>query len=103
MLLGLVLRGVAFEFRFRSIRRRRWRDRGFVLGSLVAALAQGVALGAILQGVAVEGRAYAGGWLDWLTPFTAPGTAGQPGRRLSRGTTVPEKSPLHGTAQSLGS
>ncbi|WP_112875100.1 cytochrome d ubiquinol oxidase subunit II [Paracoccus endophyticus] len=70
MLLGLVFRGVAFEFRFRSIRRRHWWDRGFVLGSLVAALAQGVALGAILQGVAVEGRAYAGGWWDWLTPFT---------------------------------
>ncbi|HRO15014.1 MAG TPA: cytochrome d ubiquinol oxidase subunit II, partial [Paracoccus sp. (in: a-proteobacteria)] len=70
MLLGLVFRGVAFEFRFRSTRRRRWWDAGFVLGSLVAALAQGIALGAILQGVRVEGRSYAGGWWDWLTPFT---------------------------------
>ena len=36
----------------------------------VAALAQGIILGAILQGIAVEGRAYGGGWWDWLTPFT---------------------------------
>jgi cytochrome d ubiquinol oxidase subunit II len=36
---------------------------------------QGIMLGALLQGVHVEGRAYAGGWWDWLTPFsllTAP-------------------------------
>lgn len=69
MLLGLVFRGVAFEFRFRT-RRHRWWDLGFAGGSLVAALAQGIMVGAILQGVAVEGRAYAGGWFDWLTPFT---------------------------------
>ena len=36
----------------------------------MAAFAQGITLGALLQGIAVEGRAYAGGWLDWLTPFS---------------------------------
>ena len=45
-------------------------DAGFFLGSLVATFAQGITLGALLQGIAVEGRAYAGGWWDWLTPFS---------------------------------
>ena len=70
MLVGLVFRGVAFEFRGRSQRERdRW-DIAFAGGSLVAALSQGIALGTILQGVHVEGRHYAGGWWDWLTPFS---------------------------------
>ncbi len=72
MLLGLVFRGVAFEFRFRAATengRILW-DRAFMLGSLVAALAQGLTLGGLLQGIHVEGRAYAGGWWDWLTPFS---------------------------------
>jgi len=71
MLVGLIFRGVAFEFRWRTTRsgRNRW-DPAFAGGSLLAALAQGVALGAILQGVHVEGRHYAGGWWDWLTPFS---------------------------------
>jgi len=71
MLLGLVFRGVAFEFRWRTTRsgRNRW-DIAFAGGSLLATLAQGVALGAILQGVHVEARHYAGGWWDWLTPFS---------------------------------
>ncbi|WP_264194522.1 cytochrome d ubiquinol oxidase subunit II [Acuticoccus sediminis] len=71
MLLALVFRGVAFEFRWRSSERRRvvW-DGAFIGGSTVAAFSQGVILGAILQGVQVEGRAYAGGWLDWLSPFS---------------------------------
>ena len=70
MLLGLFFRGVAFEFRFRT---RRWRpvwDRGFALGSMVAALMQGIALGALIQGIEIENRTYAGGWWDWLTPFS---------------------------------
>jgi cytochrome bd ubiquinol oxidase subunit II len=70
MLLGLVFRGVAFEFRFRT---KRWKpvwDWAFALGSLVAALTQGIALGALVQGIEIEGRAYAGGWWDWLTPFS---------------------------------
>jgi cytochrome bd ubiquinol oxidase subunit II len=70
MLLGLVFRGVAFEFRWRTRRERNLWDVAFAGGSLLAALAQGVALGAILQGVHVEGRHYAGGWWDWLTPFS---------------------------------
>ena len=71
MLLGLVFRGVAFEFRWRTrpSERNRW-DIPFFAGSLLAALAQGIALGAILQGIHVEGRHYAGGWWDWLTPFS---------------------------------
>ncbi len=72
MLLALVFRGVAFEFRWRSASRRSeifW-DGAFIGGSTVAALSQGIILGAILQGVAVDGRAYGGGWWDWLTPFS---------------------------------
>ena len=71
MLVGLIFRGVAFEFRWRTTRSERnlW-DPAFAGGSGLAALAQGVALGAILQGVHVEGRHYAGGWWDWLTPFS---------------------------------
>jgi cytochrome bd ubiquinol oxidase subunit II len=71
MLVGLIFRGVAFEFRWRTTQseRNRW-DLAFAGGSLLAALAQGIALGAILQGIHVEGRQYAGGWWDWLTPFS---------------------------------
>lgn len=70
MLLGLVLRGVAFEFRWRDPAHRKWWDRAFTAGSAIAALAQGIALGALLQGITVEGRAYAGGWWQWLSPFS---------------------------------
>ena len=70
MLLGLVFRGVAFEFRWRTRRERNLWDIAFAGGSLLATMAQGVALGAILQGVHVEGRRYGGGWWDWLTPFS---------------------------------
>ncbi|MEM6775410.1 MAG: cytochrome d ubiquinol oxidase subunit II [Pseudomonadota bacterium] len=70
MLLALVFRGVAFEYRWRTKRWERWWDRAFIAGSLVAALAQGIALGALLQGIEVNGRAYGGGWYDWLTPFS---------------------------------
>lgn len=70
MLLGLVFRGVAFEFRWRDPRHRAFWDRAFFTGSLVAALAQGMVLGAMLQGITVADRAYAGSWWDWLTPYT---------------------------------
>jgi len=70
MLIGLIFRGVAFEFRWRTTRARNRWDVAFAGGSWLAALAQGVALGAILQGVHVEARHYAGGWWDWLTPFS---------------------------------
>jgi cytochrome bd ubiquinol oxidase subunit II len=70
MLIGLIFRGVAFEFRWRTQRERNRWDVAFAAGSWLATLAQGIALGAILQGVQVEGRHYAGGWWDWLTPFS---------------------------------
>ena len=70
MLLGLVFRGVAFEFRWRDPGHRAFWDLAFSGGSLVAALSQGMILGAILQGIEVDGRAYAGSWWDWLTPYT---------------------------------
>lgn len=71
MLLGLIFRGVAFEFVHRTRRLQAFWEFGFWGGSLVAAIAQGMALGALVQGIAVEGRAYAGGNWDWLTPFSA--------------------------------
>jgi cytochrome d ubiquinol oxidase subunit II len=70
MLLGLVFRGVAFEFRWRDPAHRKYWDFSFFAGSLIAALAQGMILGALLQGIDIEGRAYAGSWWDWLTPYT---------------------------------
>jgi len=70
MLLGLVFRGVAFEFRWRDPAHRAFWDFSFTAGSLVATLAQGITLGALLQGIRVEGRGYGGGWWDWLTPFS---------------------------------
>ena len=70
MVLALVFRGVAFEARWRDPRHRPWWDAGFTLGSTVAAFAQGVTLGALVQGIRVGDREYAGGWLDWLTPFS---------------------------------
>ncbi len=72
MLLALIFRGVAFEFRFRAAsgRGRAAWDFAFFAGSTLAAFAQGLTLGGVLQGVHVAGRAYAGGWWDWLTGFT---------------------------------
>jgi len=68
MLLALVFRGVAFEFRTVS-RSKTWLDVAFAAGSTLAAFAQGVILGGLIQGVKVENGAYAGGALDWATPF----------------------------------
>ncbi|SEQ47697.1 cytochrome d ubiquinol oxidase subunit II [Loktanella sp. DSM 29012] len=70
MLLALVFRGVAFEYRWKTVRWRRVWDSAFCGGSAVAALCQGIALGALVQGIEVDGRAYGGGWWDWLTPFS---------------------------------
>jgi len=70
MLLGLIFRGVAFEFRFRTERWRSVWDWGFALGSTTAGFMQGIALGALVQGIKIENREYAGGWWDWLTPFS---------------------------------
>jgi cytochrome d ubiquinol oxidase subunit II len=71
MLLALVFRGVAFEFRFKALDRERhlW-DKAFIGGSVAATFLQGVALGAYIQGFPVVGHAYAGGPLDWISPFS---------------------------------
>lgn len=71
MLLGLVFRGVAFEFRWRTNRWRRFWDGAFWLGSTVAAMMQGMIIGALVQGISVADRQYTGGTFDWLTPFSA--------------------------------
>ncbi|MCK5769043.1 cytochrome d ubiquinol oxidase subunit II [Algiphilus sp.] len=70
MLAGLIFRGIAFEFRFKSKRRRNWWNAAFAGGSTVAAFAQGAVVGTYIQGFAVEDFAYVGGPLDWLSPFT---------------------------------
>jgi len=69
MLLGLVFRGVAFEFRFKARTNRKVWDRAFQWGSIVATFAQGVVLGAFVQGFELDGTRYVGGVLGWLTPF----------------------------------
>jgi cytochrome d ubiquinol oxidase subunit II len=70
MLAGLICRGVAFEFRFKADEAHKpvW-DSAFAWGSYVATFSQGLVLGAFINGFKVENRAYAGGALDWLTPF----------------------------------
>jgi cytochrome bd ubiquinol oxidase subunit II len=70
MLLGLIFRGVAFEYRWRTKRWENFWNWAFAGGSFVASFAQGVALGALVQGIPVVNRTYAGGWWDWLTPFS---------------------------------
>jgi cytochrome d ubiquinol oxidase subunit II len=71
MLVGLIFRGVAFEFRFKAREHERhfW-DKAFICGSFVATFFQGVALGAYIKGFPVVNQAYAGGALDWFTPFS---------------------------------
>ncbi|HTI66076.1 MAG TPA: cytochrome d ubiquinol oxidase subunit II [Caulobacteraceae bacterium] len=71
MLLALILRGVAFEFRLHGRGRGKqvWTV-AFAGGSLTAAFAQGLVLGGFIQGVKVAGGAFAGGPFDWLTPYT---------------------------------
>jgi cytochrome d ubiquinol oxidase subunit II len=70
MLLGLIFRGVAFEYRWRTKRAEYLWNWAFAGGSMVATFFQGVALGALVQGIPVTDRAYSGGWWDWLTPFS---------------------------------
>jgi cytochrome d ubiquinol oxidase subunit II len=68
MLLGLIFRGVAFEFRTVSHSKTAWNI-AFSVGSTIATFAQGVVLGGLIQGIKVENNAYAGGPFDWATPF----------------------------------
>ena len=71
MLIGLIFRGVAFEFRFKaSAEKRAWWDRAFIGGSLLATVCQGIVLGAFIAGIPVKDGRYAGDGLDWLTPFS---------------------------------
>jgi cytochrome d ubiquinol oxidase subunit II len=71
MLLGLIFRGVAFEFRFKASEKSRkiW-DYAFHFGSLTAAVMQGMFLGAFVQGVQVQGRSFAGASFDWLNAYS---------------------------------
>jgi len=70
MLLGLIWRGVAFEFRFKADEAHKpfW-DKAFMSGSMVATFFQGVSLGAFINGFQTEGPRYLGGPMDWVTPF----------------------------------
>jgi cytochrome bd ubiquinol oxidase subunit II len=70
MLLCLIFRGVAFEFRFKAERSKKLWDVAFHFGSLGAAFMQGVILGGLVQGISVEGRSFSGGAFDWLTAFS---------------------------------
>jgi cytochrome bd ubiquinol oxidase subunit II len=70
MLLALIFRGLAFEFRYRDAEHRTFWDHGFAVGSALAAFAQGVVLGAFVQGFQVEGRQFVGGSFDCFTPFS---------------------------------
>ncbi|MBY5440275.1 cytochrome d ubiquinol oxidase subunit II [Rhizobium leguminosarum] len=69
MLVGLIFRGVAFEFRYRSGAMRPFWDAGFSCGSIVVAFVQGAAVGAMIRGIPVENMQYAGGAFAWLHPF----------------------------------
>jgi len=71
MLAGLIWRGVAFEFRFKADEAHRpfW-DKAFAWGSYIAAVSQGTALGAFINGFHVTGASYQGGAFDWLSPFS---------------------------------
>src|SRR5262245_29470500 len=69
MLLALILRGVAFEFRLRETETKSFWDRAFCYGSAIATFAQGVVLGAFIQGFQVSGRQFTGTSFDFLSPF----------------------------------
>lgn len=70
MLLGLILRGVAFEFRYKAQTSRVIWDYVFHFGSLIAAFSQGVVIGAFVQGIQVTDRNFSGGPFDWATGFS---------------------------------
>src|SRR6478672_11108988 len=70
LLLALIFRGVAFEFRWVAKPHHRKWDRSFAFGSTLAAFAQGLVLGAVLQEIPVRNGQYGGGAFDWLTPFS---------------------------------
>ncbi len=70
MLIALVFRGVAFEFRFKAVRGKPFWGAAFALGSMLAAFAQGVILGALVEGMPLQEGKYVGGAFDWFSPFS---------------------------------
>ena len=70
MLIALVFRGVAFEFRFKAVRAKRAWGATFALGSMFAAFAQGVILGALVEGMPITGGKYLPGAFGWFSPFS---------------------------------
>ena len=70
LLVGLIFRGVAFEFRYRSVKTRWLWDMGFFLGSTVVAFVQGAAIGALMRGLPVANGQFAGTSFEWLHPFS---------------------------------
>ncbi len=70
MLIALIFRGVAFEFRFKATRAKRFWGAAFALGSIVAAFMQGVILGALVEGMPLADGRYLGGAFSWFSPFS---------------------------------
>ena len=70
MLIALIFRGVAFEFRFKATRAKRFWGAAFSLGSMVTAFAQGVILGALVEGLPLVDGEYVGGAFAWFSPFS---------------------------------
>ena len=103
MLAGLILRGVAFEFRFRARKRgRKFWTQMFAGGSILTAAAQGLILGGFIQGVTVENEQFAGGPFDWFTPYTLLVSAGIVAGYALLGATwlmLKTKDNLHGDAK----
>lgn len=70
MLIALIFRGVAFEFRFKALENHlKFWDRSFMAGSILTTFFQGIVVGAVIQGFDVEQRVFVGGQLDWMEPF----------------------------------
>lgn len=70
MVVALIFRGVAFEFRFKATRTKYLWDQAFIWGSILSSFFQGVILGAYIQGIETTNGIYSGGGWDWLTPFS---------------------------------
>ncbi|MBW5406736.1 cytochrome d ubiquinol oxidase subunit II [Morganella morganii] len=70
MLVALIFRGVAFEFRFKADKDHRYFwDRAFLISSVIVTFVQGVVAGSVIEGFPVANRAFTGGAFDWLAPF----------------------------------
>src|SRR5919108_6600945 len=69
MLAGLILRGVAFEYRYKTTRMRWLWNWSFVGGSFAASFIQGLTVGALVEGLPIVNGQYAGGEFGWFSPF----------------------------------